>query len=178
SLFGDRRREAAAGLSNWEDLRTQARAIKDKTLGDLDKYLEQFVANAEARGVQFHWAPTAADANEVIREITAKCDARTVVKSKSMTTEETHLNDALEGAGLQVIETDLGEYIIQLAHETPSHIIAPAIHKTKKQIAELFTSKLGSAPTDDVAELTRTARETLRDRFAAADVGISGVNFG
>ncbi|HYK19632.1 MAG TPA: lactate utilization protein B, partial [Pyrinomonadaceae bacterium] len=97
---------------------------------------------------------------------------------KSMTAEETHLNDALEAAGTQVVETDLGEYIIQLAHETPSHIIAPAIHKTRRQIADLFTSELGMPPTDDVAQLTSTARATLRDRFAAADVGISGVNFG
>jgi L-lactate dehydrogenase complex protein LldF len=178
SLFGERRREAAASLKNWEDLRTQARAIKDETLSHLDKYLPQFVSNAEARGVQFHWAENATSANEIICGITTRCRASTVVKSKSMTTEETHLNDALEATGLQVVETDLGEYIIQLAHETPSHIIAPAIHKTKGQIAELFTSELGSAPTDDVAELTRTARETLRDRFAAADVGISGVNFG
>ncbi|HEX7296395.1 MAG TPA: lactate utilization protein B, partial [Pyrinomonadaceae bacterium] len=178
SLFGERRREAAAGLSNWEDLRSQARAIKDQTLGNLDKYLEQFVSNAEARGVEFHWAPTAADANRIILTITEQSGARTVVKSKSMTTEETHLNHALEAAGLQVVETDLGEYIIQLAHETPSHIIAPAIHKTKKQIAELFTDELGVPPTDDIAELTQTARNTLRDRFAAADVGISGVNFG
>ena len=178
SLFGERRREAAASLSNWEDLRTQARAIKDQTLSNLDKYLEQFVSNAEARGVEFHWAPTAADANDLILAIAAQHGARTVVKSKSMTTEETHLNDALEAAGLQVVETDLGEYIIQLAHETPSHIIAPAIHKTKKQIAELFTDELGIPPTDDIAELTKTARNTLRDRFAAADVGISGVNFG
>jgi L-lactate dehydrogenase complex protein LldF len=178
SLFGERRREAAASLSNWEDLRSQARAIKDATLSQLDKYLEQFVSNAEARGVQFHWAENAADANAIILDITSKGGARTVVKSKSMTTEETHLNDALEAAGLQVVETDLGEYIIQLAHETPSHIIAPAIHKSKKQIAQLFTDELGIAPTDDIAELTRTARNTLRDRFAAADVGISGVNFG
>jgi L-lactate dehydrogenase complex protein LldF len=178
SLFGERRREAAAGLFNWEDLRSHARAIKDETLSHLDQYLEQFVTNAEARGVQFHWAETAADANALICDITSKGGARTVVKSKSMTTEETHLNDALERAGLQVVETDLGEYIIQLAHETPSHIIAPAIHKSKKQIAQLFTDELGIAPTDDIAELTRTARNTLRDRFAAADVGISGVNFG
>jgi L-lactate dehydrogenase complex protein LldF len=178
SLFGERRREAAASLFNWEDLRSQARAIKDETLKNLDKYLEQFVSNAEARGVQFHWAKDAAAANEIICELTTKQGAHVVVKSKSMTTEETHLNDALEAQGLQVVETDLGEYIIQLAHETPSHIIAPAIHKTKGQVAELFTAALGTAPTDDIAELTRTARETLRNRFAAADVGISGVNFG
>jgi L-lactate dehydrogenase complex protein LldF len=178
SLFGERRREAAANLRNWEELRTEARAIKDETLKNLDKYLEQFVSNAEARGVQFHWAQDGGEANAIICELIRRCRGRTVVKSKSMTTEETHLNQALEAQGLQVVETDLGEYIIQLAHETPSHIIAPAIHKSKGQIAELFTAELGIAPTDDIAELTRTARKTLRDRFAAADVGISGVNFG
>jgi L-lactate dehydrogenase complex protein LldF len=94
-----------------------------------------------------------------------------------MTTEETHLNKALEAAGMQVVETDLGEYIIQLANEPPSHIIAPAIHKTRGQVAELFTAELGMPPTDDIVKLTGTARTTLRDRFATADLGISGVNF-
>ena len=178
SLFGKRRLEAARSLSNWEDLRTQARAIKDEVLSHLDRYLEKFVNEAEARGAKIHWARDAAEANAIICKLTAERQARIVVKSKSMTTEETHLNDALEAAGMQVVETDLGEYIIQLAEETPSHIIAPAIHKTKGQIAELFTSTLGMPPTDDVAQLTSTARATLRDRFAAADVGVSGVNFG
>jgi len=178
SLFGQRRLAAAKGLTNWEDLRTQARAIKDEVLLHLDKYLEQFVRNAESRGAQFHWARDAAEANAIICDLARKRGARTIVKSKSMTTEETHLNVALEGAGIQVVETDLGEYIIQLAEETPSHIIVPAIHKTKRQIAELFTQELGIPPTDDVAKLTSTARATLRDRFAAADIGISGVNFG
>jgi L-lactate dehydrogenase complex protein LldF len=178
SLFGKRRLEAANSLHNWEDLRTHARAIKDEVLLHLDRYLETFVANAESRGAVVHWSSDAAEANAVICKLALDRGARTIVKSKSMTTEETHLNDALEAAGMQVVETDLGEYIIQLAHETPSHIIAPAIHKTKGQIAELFTSKLGMPPTDDVAQLTSTARATLRDRFAAADVGISGVNFG
>ncbi len=103
--------------------------------------------------------------------------ARNVVKSKSMVTEEIHLNDALQASGMEVIETDLGEYIIQLAGEAPSHIIAPAIHKTKGQIAELFTAKLGIEPTDDVDTLTSVARNVLRQRFADADIGISGVNF-
>lgn len=178
SLFGQRRLAAAQGLTNWEDLRTQARAIKDEVLLHLDKYLEQFVTNAESRGAQFHWARDAAEANAIICDLAKKRAARTIVKSKSMTTEETHLNVALEAAGIQVVETDLGEYIIQLAEETPSHIIVPAIHKTKRQIAELFTQELGIPPTDDVAKLTSTARATLRDRFAAADMGISGVNFG
>ncbi|HJP90357.1 MAG TPA: LutB/LldF family L-lactate oxidation iron-sulfur protein [Pyrinomonadaceae bacterium] len=178
TLFGERRKEAAASLPNWEDLRSQARAIKDEALLHLDRYLEEFVRNAESRGALVHWARDGAEANTIICTLAKDRGARTVVKSKSMTTEETHLNDALEAAGMQVVETDLGEYIIQLAEETPSHIIAPAIHKTRGQIAELFTAELGMPPTDDVAQLTSTARATLRDRFAAADVGISGVNFG
>src|ERR1051325_9404432 len=178
SLFGRRRLAAARSLDNWEDLRNQARAIKDDVLLHLDSYLEQFVANAERRGAQFHWARDAAEANAIICKLASERGARTIVKSKSMTTEETHLNNALEAADIQVVETDLGEYIIQLAEETPSHIIAPAIHKTKAQVAELFTAELGVPPTNDIAQLTQIARTTLRDRFAAADVGISGVNFG
>jgi L-lactate dehydrogenase complex protein LldF len=177
SLFGERRKSAAAGLPNWEELRNQARAIKDEALSHLDKYLEEFVRMAEGRGAKFHWARDAAEANAIICRLTAESKARVIVKSKSMTTEETHLNIALEAAGLQVVETDLGEYIIQLADEPPSHIIAPAIHKTRGQVSELFTSELGTPATDDIGQLTRTARVTLRDRFAAADVGISGVNF-
>ena len=177
SLFGERRKAAAASLPNWEDLRSEARAIKDEVLSHLDRYLEEFVRNAESRGAKVHWARDAAEANSIICGLTTECQARTVVKSKSMTTEETHLNAALEAAGMQVVETDLGEYIIQLAGEPPSHIIAPAIHKTRGQIAELFNAELGMPLTDDVARLTSTARATLRDRFAAADAGISGVNF-
>lgn len=177
SLFGERRKAAAASLPNWEDLRSEARAIKDEVLSQLDRYLEEFVGNAESRGAKIHWGRDAAEANSIICGLATQRKARTVVKSKSMTTEETHLNTALEAAGMQVVETDLGEYIIQLAEEPPSHIIAPAIHKTRSQIAELFNAQLGMPLTDDVARLTSTARATLRDRFAAADIGISGVNF-
>jgi len=177
SLFGERRKQAAASLPNWEDLRTQARAIKDEVLLHLDRYLEEFVSNAESRGAKVHWARDAAEANSIICGLATERAARIVVKSKSMTTEETHLNDALEASGMQVVETDLGEYIIQLAGEPPSHIIAPAIHKTRQQIGALFTAELGMPPTDDVDQMTSTARMKLRDRFAAADVGISGVNF-
>src|SRR5678815_2809730 len=177
SLFGERRKEAAASLPNWEDLRSQARAIKDDVLLHLDRYLEEFVRNAESRGATVHWARDAAEANSIICGLATERNARIIVKSKSMTTEETHLNDALEAAGMQVVETDLGEYIIQLAHEPPSHIIAPAIHKTRGQIGALFTAELGMPPTDDIVKLTGTARTTLRNRFATADVGISGVNF-
>jgi len=177
SLFGKRRLAAARSVSNWEDLRSQARHIKDETLLHLDKYLEQFTAQAEAAGAQIHWARDAAEANNIVKDLAQKRQARLVVKSKSMTTEEIHLNDALEAVGVEALETDLGEYIIQLAGETPSHIIAPAIHKTRFQIADLFVEKLGIAPTDDIVMLTATARRVLRQKFAVADIGISGVNF-
>jgi L-lactate dehydrogenase complex protein LldF len=177
SLFGERRKEAAASLPNWEELRTQARAIKDEALSHLDRYLEEFARNAESRGAKIHRARDGSEANAIICKLAADHGARVIVKSKSMTTEEIHLNPALEAAGMQVVETDLGEYIIQLADEPPSHIIAPAIHKTRGQIAELFTAELGMPPTDDIAQLTATARTTLRNRFATADMGISGVNF-
>jgi L-lactate dehydrogenase complex protein LldF len=178
SLFGKRRLAAARSVSNWEDLRTEARRIKDETLLNLDKYLEQFTANAESVGAQIHWARDAAEANEIVKRLARERQARLVVKSKSMTTEEIHLNAALEAVGVEALETDLGEYIIQLAGETPSHIIAPAIHKTRYQIADLFVEKLGIAPTEDIGTLTATARRVLRQKFAAADIGISGVNFG
>ncbi|MGZ8844379.1 MAG: LutB/LldF family L-lactate oxidation iron-sulfur protein, partial [Pyrinomonadaceae bacterium] len=177
-LFGKRRLEAANSLDNWEELRSQARAIKDETLLHLDRYLEDFSRNAEAAGAQIHWARDAAEANRIVCRLATERKARLVVKSKSMATEEIHLNAALEAEGIEALETDLGEYIIQLAGETPSHIIAPAIHKTKRQIAELFTEKLGLEPTDEILKLTSTAREVLRGKFAAADIGVSGVNFG
>src|SRR5438477_1866515 len=178
SLFGKRRLAAAQRLPDWEDLRAEARRIKDQTLLNLDKYLEEFTANAEAAGARIHWARDAAEANEIVKRLARERAARLVVKSKSMTTEEIHLNAALEADGIEALETDLGEYIIQLAGETPSHIIAPAIHKTRHQIADLFVEKVGIAPTDDIPTLTITARRVLRERFGAADIGVSGVNFG
>jgi L-lactate dehydrogenase complex protein LldF len=178
SLFGKRRLAAARGLDNWEELRSKARAIKDEVLLHLAHYLEEFVSNAERCGAKVHWARDAGEANQIVCLLAKERGAGKVVKSKSMVTEEIHLNAAIEAEGLEVIETDLGEYIIQLAGEAPSHIIVPAIHKTKKQIAELFTARLGIEPTDDVDQLTSAARRVLRQRFAAADIGISGVNFG
>ena len=177
SLFGRRRRAAAQSLDNWEELRSQARAIKDETLLHLDHYLEEFTDNAAVAGAIIHWARDAAEANAIVCKLACERNARLAVKSKSMVTEEIHLNAALEAAGIEAVETDLGEFIIQLAGETPSHIIAPAIHKTKGQIAELFANTLGIERTSDIAKLTTTARQVLRDKFAAGDIGISGVNF-
>lgn len=176
--FGERRKLAVGSVENWEDLRDKARAIKDETLLHLDKYLEMFASNAEKAGAQIHWARDAKEANEIVLNLIVERKASKVVKSKSMATEEIHLNHALEARGINPIETDLGEWIIQLSGETPSHIVVPAIHKTKGQIADLFTEKVGIEKTDDVAVLTRTAREILRQNFAEAEIGISGVNFG
>jgi L-lactate dehydrogenase complex protein LldF len=176
--IGDRRKFAITTVDDWEALREQARAIKDQVLLRLDEYVEAFADNAERAGATVHWAHDAADACEVVIRLLRERNATRVVKSKSMATEEIHLNAALEAEGLSPIETDLGEWIIQLARETPSHIVVPAIHKSKKQIAELFVEKLGIELSDDVAVLTSAARRVLRQRFVEAQVGISGVNFG
>src|SRR5436190_17273274 len=177
TLFGKRRLEAARSLDNWEELRSRARAIKDETLLHLDRYLEEFSANAEKFGAQVHWARDAAEANAIVCKLARERGARLAVKSKSMATEEIHLNAALEREGIAAVETDLGEYIIQLAGETPSHIIAPAIHKTKGQVAELFAKELKREVAADPEVLTRLARGELRDKFLRADLGITGANF-
>jgi L-lactate dehydrogenase complex protein LldF len=178
NTFGERRKVAITTVDDWEGLRERARAIKDETLAHLDSYLEAFADNAERAGAHVHWAEDAAQACRIVVRLLGERQASRVVKSKSMATEEIHLNAALEAEGLAPVETDLGEWIIQLAHETPSHIVVPAIHKSKKQIAQLFAEKLGIEPTEDVAKLTEAARRSLRQRFAEAEVGISGVNFG
>lgn len=176
--FGERRAQAIGSVDDWEGLRERARAIKDETLSHLDRYLAAFADKAERAGAQIHWADDGQDVCRLIIRLLQERNAKQVVKSKSMATEEIHLNAALEAAGITPVETDLGEWIIQLAHETPSHIVVPAIHKSKKQIADLFVEKLGIEPTDDVDRLTSAARRILRQRFAEADAGISGVNFG
>jgi L-lactate dehydrogenase complex protein LldF len=178
ATFGERRKIAISTVEDWEGLRDRARAIKDETLAHLDGYLETFAAKAERAGARIHWARDGKDACNLVLQLLNERGATRVVKSKSMATEEIHLNAALEAAGIFPVETDLGEWIIQLAHETPSHIVVPAIHKSKKQIADLFVEKIGIEPSDDVAVLTAAARQTLRQRFAEAEVGISGVNFG
>ena len=176
--FVERRRSAISSADDWEGLREQARTIKDETLLHLDRYLLQFVEKAEIAGANIHWARDGQEACTIVVGLVNESGAKMVVKSKSMATEEIHLNDALEKEGIEPIETDLGEWIIQLAGETPSHIVVPAIHKTKAQIAELFVEKVGMERTSDVDVLTSTARRILRQKFAEARVGISGVNFG
>jgi L-lactate dehydrogenase complex protein LldF len=172
------RREAFDEFPEGEALRDRAREIKEATLQRLDHYLDLLIDNVERHGGRVHYATTPEEACGIVLEIARRTGARTAVKSKSMATEEIHLNRALEAAGVAPIETDLGEYIIQLAHERPSHIIAPAIHKTKGQVAELFARELKRETVADPEVLTRIAREELREKFLQADLGISGANFG
>jgi L-lactate dehydrogenase complex protein LldF len=176
--FTDARLEAASVFgADWELLRERARSIKAHTLDHLDYYLEQFATNVEGRGGQVFFASDAAEANRYITGVARERNIRLVVKGKSMLTEEIELNNALQAAGIEALETDLGEYIIQLAGERPSHILAPAIHKTRADVVELFNRKLLVQCPDDVEMITALARRTLRERFAEAGMGVTGVNF-
>ena len=177
--FIDRRRAALADLPEYAAMKHTAQEIKDHTLAHLDFYLEHFEQQVVARGGQVHWARTADEACGIIAGL---CSGwRTITKGKSMVGEEIGLNDVLEAAGHDVVETDLGEYIIQLARESPSHIIAPAIHKTRGQIAALFHEHHAQygmhATLDTVPAIVNEARRILRDKFIQADVGITGANF-
>ena len=161
-----------------QTLRDQARAIRVNALGKQAELLQRLEQKLTDNGITVHWAETADQANAIIHDILKSAGAASVVKGKSMVSEETVLNHYLESRGIEVIESDLGEYIIQLAQEPPSHIVAPAIHKNRREVAELFKQFHPELPyTEDINELTRTARIVLRDRFANADAGISGVNF-
>jgi L-lactate dehydrogenase complex protein LldF len=175
-LLGNRS-SAFAEYPEGEALRDLARRIKEDTLSRLDHYLDELADNVRRAGGTVHWAADAAEACKIITGLARQYDSRLVVKSKSMTTEEIGLNEALEQAGMEAVETDLGEYIIQLAHEPPFHIVAPAIHKSKEEVAELFVKELGSPRLTLHEELTLEARKHLREKFRRADLGISGVNF-
>jgi L-lactate dehydrogenase complex protein LldF len=171
------RREAFAGFPQGEALRERARSIKEATLQRLDFYLGQLADSVERLGGNVHWAATGEEAREIVLRLCRDKGVRMAVKSKSMATEEIDLNEALERAGVTPVETDLGEYIIQLAHEKPSHIIAPAIHKTKRQVAELFSKELHGQFAADPEVLTAVARKALREKFLQAEMGITGANF-
>jgi L-lactate dehydrogenase complex protein LldF len=179
--FPARRAEAVARLPEFEALREAGRAIKDHTLAHLDFYLELYEKNVAAAGGTVHWARNAAEARAAVLEICRSVGAKTVTKGKSMVAEEIALNDYLESNGITPVETDLGEYIIQLRHEPPSHIIAPAIHLMKEQVADAFRAAHTDLARDrklsEPRELCDEARAVLRPRFLAADVGITGANF-
>ena len=172
------RTNAMAGLPNADAVRDHARRVRAHTLSHLDSYLAQFAEAVEAAGGQVHWATDAAEARRVILDLARSHGVKLAVKSKSMLGDELGVNHALEAAGVRVVETDLGEYIVQLAGERPSHILTPAIHKTRQQVGDLFHAKLGIPLTHEPAELTRAARAELRRIFFSADMGITGVNFG
>ncbi len=178
--FRDHRSEALARLPEFEQLREAARQLKDHTLAHLDLYLEHFEEQVKASGGQVHWAATRAEASALIGKICQGEQARRVLKGKSMITEEIALNAHLESLGMEVLETDLGEYIIQLRGEMPSHIVAPAFHLSKEQVADDFRKHHRDLPADrDLSEapkLLAEARSRLRRRFLEADVGITGAN--
>jgi L-lactate dehydrogenase complex protein LldF len=179
--FSERRRQAAERLPEFEALRDAARDIKNHALANLDFYLEEFERKVVALGGHVHWAPTAADARRIIADLCRSVGAKTVAKSKSMVSEEIALNEHLEALGIAPIETDLGEYIIQLRREPPSHIIAPAVHLTKDQVADTFLEHhkaLGfSKRLTERNDLVAEARHVLREKFLKADVGLTGANF-
>jgi L-lactate dehydrogenase complex protein LldF len=179
--FVERRRLAAERLPEFEALRDAARDIKNHTLAHLDLYLEAYDKKVTAAGGQVHYAVTADDANRIILGICKALGARTATKGKSMVAEEIGLNDYLEANGVVPIETDLGEYIIQLRHEMPSHIIAPAVHLTKQQVETEFRRVHTHLPAErnlvEPTSLLGEARAVLREKFLAADVGITGANF-
>jgi L-lactate dehydrogenase complex protein LldF len=173
-----KRDKAAQSIPEWEALREQASQIKLHTLSRLDDYLLEFEKKAQENGIRVHWAANGKEHNEIVHSILQRHGAKKIVKSKSMLTEECHLNEYLEERGIDVVDTDLGERIVQLRHEPPSHIVLPAIHLKKEHIGELFHQYLGTEKgATDPQYLTEAARQHLREKFLLADIAITGVNF-
>jgi L-lactate dehydrogenase complex protein LldF len=175
--FHQARDQAAEETPGWESMRDRARDVKAHTLDNLDYYLEMTERNVVAAGGNVFFATDAESATRYVIELARSRGVRIVIKGKSMLSEEMGLNQRLEEEGIESVETDLGEYIIQLADETPFHIIAPAIHKSRQEVSNLFQEKHKTSPHDDIAELTAEARVHLRDKFTRADMGITGANF-
>ena len=178
SQLGTRRLLALGSLDDADRWRDAARAAKLDAIRNLADNLERFEARLLANGAHVHWAETPDQANQIIAEIAQRTAARCAVKSKSMVSEETHLNDALEAHGVEVVETDLGEYIVQLRRDRPSHIIAPIVHLTRQDVGKVMQERLQVPYSDDPKTLAAIARDKLRRDFLRADLGISGANFG
>jgi L-lactate dehydrogenase complex protein LldF len=174
-MAGNRRGFAA--LVDSDKLRDHAKRIKEHTLAHLDKYLEQLEASVHRVGGQVHWAADAEEARQLIVAIARENKCTRAVKAKSMTAEEIHLNPALEKAGIEVTETDFGEFIIQLAGERPSHLVAPAVHHTRESVGRILSRYMRKSLPDDAQSLALTGRKILREKFARADLGITGANF-
>jgi L-lactate dehydrogenase complex protein LldF len=166
-----------AAFQDWPSARQAAAETKWQAINHLDQYLEQLVARLESRGTKVHWASNGVQAREIITNLLQEKKARSVIKSKAMTSEEIHLNEALEKAGFKVIESDLGEFIVQLRHEPPYHIVFPSMHLTRSEIKELFQRELGDAPSDNPEDLTMVARRVMRQKYLTAEVGFTGANF-
>jgi len=165
-------------FADFQQARKHAAAIKWDAIEHLDSHLTQFADRLAARGTIVHWAPSGEDARVIILEILQKANAKKIIKSKCMTTEEIHLNDFLETKGFDVIESDLGEYIVQLRREAPYHFVFPSMHLRRGEISQIFQERLNAEPVDDPEALTMIARRALRRKYLEADVGISGANFG
>lgn len=176
--FRGHRDEAYAKVPDIEELRDELKRIRSATVASLGEHLETFERNAHLAGTQVHWARDGREAGRIVLQIARERGAKLAAKSKSMVTEEIHLNAMLAEAGIEAVETDLGEYIIQLVGETPSHIVAPAVHQTTPGVAEIFRQKLNLNVEETPEALTAAARETLREVFLQAEIGISGANFG
>ncbi|MGE3315644.1 MAG: lactate utilization protein B [Planctomycetaceae bacterium] len=173
-----KRDRSAQALPEWELIREKAAAVKRHTISRLADYLEEFERNATKLGAKVHWARDAKEHNEIVLSLLRANRVTRVVKSKSMLTEECHMNPYLERHGIEVVDTDLGEWIVQLRNEPPSHIVLPAIHIRKEEVGELFHEKLGTEKgASDANYLTEAARQELRERFLRAEAGITGVNF-
>lgn len=164
-------------FQDWPGARQAASDIKYEAINHLGSHLETFAKNLEARGTKVHWAGNAEEARRIIVQIIQDKKAKLVVKSKAMTGEEIHINEAMEKVGVKVVESDLGEFIVQLRNEAPYHIVFPAMHLTRGEIRQTFQEKLGDAPSDEPEELTMVARRVLRESYVTADVGITGANF-
>lgn len=173
----DKRGAAIAELDNWEELRESAYQIKRRVIEDLPNLLNRFEAAAQESGVEVFRAETAADATRIAHQIVQKHAVTSIVKAKSMVTEEIEFNRYFRERGYEVLETDLGEFIVQLAGERPSNLLTPAMHKSLRDVAKLFQEKLGVPYREDPHFLSKTARELLRNKFLAADMGVSGANF-
>ena len=166
-----------AAFQDWPAARQAAAETKWEAVNHLDQHLVELATRLESHGTKVHWASTGAQACDIIVGIVRDRKARSIIKSKAMTAEEIHLNEALEHAGFDVVESDLGEFIVQLRHEAPYHIVFPSMHLTRGEIRELFQRELGDAPSDNPEELTMVARRVMRQKYIAADVGITGANF-
>lgn len=177
SHFVDKRSAAVQALPEFEAMREHGTAIRDRVLRDLDVYLKRFEQAAQAAGATVHWAETADEASRIVAEIARGHGVRKIVKSKSMVTEECALNEHLEREGFEVVETDLGEYILQLAKQPPSHIVAPVMHMNKDEISTLFQQQHQRPRQEEIGAIVNEAREILRPHFLSADMGISGGNF-